>query len=332
MNILVTGADGFLGSEICLHLEKEGCNINRFVRNKKFSEKNVPTQRSAGTLFGDITEAATFSEVRSIPAIDVLVHTAGLAHQFGQVSDRQFWDVNVRGTENIAKLAVDLKVKHFVQISSVAVYGSSEAVSEADILDENSPCHPADIYALTKYEAEKVCMKILDQENIDLTILRPATIIGEGDAGNVFRLIKTIDAGKFIWVGRGQNKKSLIYKNDVARSVAFVIGNKNHATEIFNVSAEPISMKDIVSEISKHLDRRIFPYSIPVGIPLGVLRFLHTQTGIDGFGRVANSLQKWISNDVYSADKLFASYGFQPKVSVAEALRREVAWYSERKL
>ncbi len=331
MNILVTGADGFLGREICFYLGKKGHKIKKLVRSNSVIYQSVTPDSNSKTFFGDITDSKTLTGVRSARDVDVLVHTAGLAHQFGAADDREFWKTNVEGTRNTAKLAVELGVKHFIHISSVAVYGTDAETTAVRSRDENSICSPAGIYAVTKLESEKSCLEILSGEPVALTILRPATIIGEEDAGNVFRLIKAIDSGRFIWIGSGANSKSLIYKNDVARAIEILIRNKNNSTEIFNVSAEPLSMKRIVTEIQMNLDKRILPISIPGMLSLEVSGFLYRHLKLKRLKNVADSIRKWMAEDVYSADKLFNSYGFKPPTDIAEALKREVVWYLERK-
>ncbi|MDO9566735.1 MAG: NAD-dependent epimerase/dehydratase family protein [Candidatus Desulfaltia sp.] len=74
--------------------------------------------------------------------------------------------------------------------------------------DENPPCNPVGPYALSKYNAELRAIEISRESGMALTILRLATLYGEEDPGNVGRLMRTLDRGRFLWIGDGSNRKS----------------------------------------------------------------------------------------------------------------------------
>ena len=83
------------------------------------------------------------------------------------------------------------------------------------------------------------CCDVAAQHQLGLTILRLATVYGEGDRGNIARLMRTIDAGRFVWVGRGTNRKSLIHRDDAAAAVLAVVSTGASGIRTFNVSADP---------------------------------------------------------------------------------------------
>ena len=84
------------------------------------------------------------------------------------------------------------------------------------------------------------CPHIAAQHQLGLTILRLATVYGEGDRGNIARLMRTIDAGRFVWVGHGTNRKSLIHRDDAAAAVLAVVSTGPSGIRTFNVSADPV--------------------------------------------------------------------------------------------
>ena len=211
----------------------------------------------------DISNADEMREV-DIGTVNVVIHAAGLAHQFGTVSKEPFWNVNVDGTTNIADLAVRSQARHFILISSVSVYGSaSEGVS---LRTEKSECKPEGYYAESKLESEMAAIRICEENRLPLTILRLATVIGEGDRGNVFKLIRAIDRRRFLWIGKGDNCKSLVYKNDVARACAAVLVMRLDGTRIYNVSAPPATMKEIVSYMEKALNKNVPGLPVPASL------------------------------------------------------------------
>jgi nucleoside-diphosphate-sugar epimerase len=105
-----------------------------------------------------------------------------------------------------------------ILISSVSVYGPYTL----GLYDENTPCRPVGPYPLSKFHAELRAIEIADKSGMALTILRLATLYGEGDPGNVGRLIRSLDQGRFVWIGDGSNRKSLLYKRDAARACVAV--------------------------------------------------------------------------------------------------------------
>ena len=190
MRVLVTGAKGFVGKAIISALSQSRIEI--VMLDLPPARADIPP----GHFFGvDITNEVELGYFSSIGGIDAVIHAAGLAHQFGVVTREKFWRVNVDGTENAARLAVRLNAKGFILISSVSVYG--KVGQEGSERTGTSACHPEGLYAESKYESENAARRVCEKHGIDLIVLRLATVIGEGDAGNVSRLIKAVDKRKF---------------------------------------------------------------------------------------------------------------------------------------
>jgi nucleoside-diphosphate-sugar epimerase len=299
MKVLVTGSTGFLGQAI----------VNEFLSN---GVEVVGVSKSSGQFKADITVEKSLDKLSDLENIDAVIHSAGLAHQFGKTLREKFFEVNVKGAENVLKLAKVLKAKHFILISSVAVYGDNSKLQTTNLtFQEFSDCNPTGDYAQSKYEAEQLATKFCVENNLCLTILRPATIIGEGDKGNVSRLITTIKNKRFFWIGKGENTKSLIDKNDVAKSCFLVFQNPKSEFQIYNLTAKPIKMQTIVETISDELK---------VKIPqLYVSQFLANL-----IAKFSGTIKKWLSDDVFSGDKINVELGFQPQTDIKESLRREV--------
>ncbi len=322
LGILVTGASGLVGSSI----------ISEVSENDQFEitaicGKNYPvTEAELKKVYQlDISNYEALNVVEKSEKIDVIVHAAGLAHQFGDPKREDFWRVNVIGTENICKFAVDCKVKHLILISSVAVYGN---YGKAEV-NETFRCQPEGIYAESKLEAEKNAVEICETANINLTILRLATVIGEGDRGNVARLIETINKGKFIWIGKGTNKKSLIYKGDVAKAVTKTIENQPTGTQIFNITAKAVSMNEIVNIISENLPKKLLPISISTKLLNVIFKFNKKTVSLTKVKAIEKTIVKWLSEDNYSGENFFKTYNFSPATTIAEALKKQVENYQK---
>jgi len=338
MKILVTGATGFIGREIIAELEKNNFDVIQLRRRAKTSrEKKLAKNKQI--LIADIANSINSTEAEKIERVDAVIHSAGLAHQFGETKREEFERVNIAGTKNVCNLAVELKAKQFILISSTAVYGikkSSKNKNKTDqsvfVFDENSECLPQTPYAQSKLEAEKVCRKVCEDNKIPLTILRLAPVIGEANVGNVARLIELIDRRRFVWIGKGENLKSLIYKKDVAKACLKILLEKINGTEIFNLAAKPVLMKEFVGKIAARLKRKI----LPIGASPSVLTFIFQMNsklfGIKKIEKLSQTVEKWLSDDIYSAEKIKVKYNFTPETSIEKAIERQIAWYKQNKV
>jgi len=334
MKILVTGASGLVGGSIIEELLKNGFEVCALGGINSQTDKFKGVEIFLKT---DITEYQTLAGAAKLEDVDVIIHAAGLAHQFGNREEKDFLKVNVLGTENVGRLAVELKVKHFILLSSVAVYGVNSVNVESNRsetrqvgITEDAACQPQGFYAQSKLESEKAAQNVCADNKIALTILRLATVIGEEDRGNVARLIRALDKRRFFWIGTGENSKSLVYKGDVAKACLKILG-KNGGAEIFNVTAQPSTMKEIVSEIENGLGLKASKFSIPLEI-LRKFFLLNTRfLRLKKLNRVEETLNKWLSDDIFSGEKFKNVYGFQTETSVGEAIRRQVGRYKRNR-
>jgi len=326
MKIIVTGATGFIGKEIVSELSGKNFKIYQI------GNSNVKKQSPDAKFYKiDITKFENVCELKKLNEVDVVIHSAGLAHQFGNIKKERFFKTNVEGTRNILELAVNLKVKHFVLISSTAVYGIKKKTGTiVKSIDESAACRPETFYAESKLEAERQALEICERNNINLTIFRLAPVIGEGNAGNVERLIKAIDKRQFVWIGKGQNYKSLIYKADVAKACGKILLKKKNGVEIFNLAAEPVLMRDFVAEAARNLDKKIFRFSIPPMLLEKFFQLNEKTLKIKKIRKISETIEKWLSDDVYSAGSFEREYDFKPETSISEALEKQILWYRKQ--
>jgi nucleoside-diphosphate-sugar epimerase len=195
---------------------------------------------------------------------------------------------------------------------------------------ENEPCFPKGEYAISKLKAEELAVKICREKDIRLTILRLATVIGEGDRGNVLRLIKAIDKKRFLMIGKGENYKTLIYKKDAARACRFILEKRNLSekeAEILNVAAEPVQMKFIIEKISEALVKKQPKFFLPMKLIQTPLKFFSVLFPSGKIKSLSETLSKWASNEMFSNKKIEQKYSFKPETAISEAIGREVNFY-----
>lgn len=316
--VLVTGACGFLGSAVVRRALAAGLEVRRTDRLARPRDDRAPYVQA------DIRVPEALGAV--LAGVDAVIHAAGLAHVFDKSKGpAEFTAVNETGTGNVARAAVAAGVKHLVLVSSVSVYGGGTTAPAAD-----APCRPAGPYALSKHGAELRAAEAARHSQTGLTILRMATIYGPGDPGNVARLVRSIDRGRFIWIGRGANRKSLLYRDDAADACVQAVLKRAAGVRTYNVSAAARTMAEIVATIARHLDRPVRRWHVPGWAAVGGSALARAVClGRGPMASLHGAVRKWLAEDVYPAERIAAELAFSPAVDLDEGLAREVAWYKQ---
>jgi len=315
---MVTGASGFLGSQIVDLAREAGWHVRAFDRSPR-----IPAE-GAEMFLGNIGDIGMLRI--ACEGVSAIVHAAGLAHVFGPgAKDAALFNaVNEAGTGNVVDAALDAGVSNIVLVSSVSVYGSYAGAN----CDESQPCRPQGPYATSKWRGELKAIERMEKARGSLTILRFATIYGEGDRGNVAKLIGALDRRRFIWPGSGQNQKSLIYKEDAVRACLCALERPVSGIEVFNVSARPATMREVVSAICQALGRPIPRLQIPSAF----LRAACAMSRSMGDpGQLGQRLEKFIHDDVYDGSRFESTFDFRPAISLSEGIRREVEFLQAQK-
>ena len=196
-SLLVTGGAGFLGSRVTRLAREAGWHVRSLGRSPRKQADGVEI------FVGDIGDTVLLR--KACEGVEAVVHTAGLAHVFGPESKvtADFSRVNVVGTGNVVNAAIELGVPRVVLASSVSVYGGYQGAQ----CDETVHCRPHGAYAVSKWRGEVTAAECIAKSRSSLTILRYVTIYGEGDRGNVAKLIGALGRGRFVWPGSGRKSE-----------------------------------------------------------------------------------------------------------------------------
>ena len=257
--VLVTGATGAVGPYVVHTLNREGFRIRTFSADVPFSGM---LRENTEVMIGDVTDRIAVRA--AMQGMDAVVHLAALLHIANPPAEmnEKYEYVNVRGTETVVKEAVKAGVKRIVFFSTIAVYGSSNG----QVLNEQSPVHPDTVYAQTKLTAEQIVMDARDKNNQPVgTVLRLGAVYGSRVKGNYERLVHALACHRFVPIGNGLNRRTLIYDQDVARAALLAVTHPAAAGRIFNVTDGRFhTLSEIIQAICSALGRKPPRLSMPL--------------------------------------------------------------------
>ena len=245
---MVIGGSGFVGSRLISEIEG---NISNFDKNKSPFFQEITT-------IGNVLDKTSL--IKALHDVETIVLLAA-EHRDDVSPTSLYYDVNVNGTQNVLDAMDKHNIKNLIFTSSVAVYGLNKVNP-----DENHPIDPFNHYGKSKWEAERVINKWYekDKSNKSITIIRPTVIFGERNRGNVYNLLKQIASGKFLMIGKGENKKSMAYVGNVVAFIKYQIENKKNGLNVYNYADKPdFNMNQLVSVVQNKMNLKITNRKIP---------------------------------------------------------------------
>ena len=253
MKVTMIGGSGFVGTRL-LNLLKD--------YPKEYECKNVDLLPSHFfndlTVIGDVRDQASMD--KELKGADIIILLAA-QHRDDVTPTSLYYDTNVGGMQTTLKAMEKNGCKRIIFFSSVAVYGLNKVNP-----DEEHPKDPFNHYGKSKWQAEQVLQEwYKTHQDWNINIVRPTVIFGERNRGNVYNLLKQISSGKFLMVGKGNNKKSMAYVGNIVAFVKFMMDNLTSGYNVYNYIDKPdFTMNDLVLLVEKVLNKHIpathFPY------------------------------------------------------------------------
>ncbi len=312
--ILVTGATGFVGAAVVNQASAMGYHVRALSR--RADGASAADER----VVADILDPDALRE--AMKGVDAVIHAAGLAHVYSATpaTDQRFESINHAGARKVAHAAAVAGVRNYVLVSSVSVYGRADVPR-----DEDAPCRPDCAYGWSKLRAEQATIDVVSGTRMNLRIVRLATVYGEEDPGNVGRLIRSIARGRFVWLGDGSNRKSLIYREDAAAACLLALRQRVSLPPL-NVTAPAVTMNELVETIADAVGRRVPGVRIPAALGRACAAIGRTIASRGPVTRVAGAIEKWLGHDEYDGRRFEAVTGFRAAVDLREGIAREVRW------
>ncbi|WP_223483869.1 UDP-glucose 4-epimerase family protein [Pseudomonas sp. A-RE-19] len=306
--ILVTGATGFLGNAL----------VTRFCTLPETSV--VAPLRNINSKLPDVVEKTYISNIdkttdwtQSLSGVDVVVHSAARVHVMHEdptQSLEKFRAINVEGTLNLARQAIQAGVKRFIFISSIKVNG--EATESGSAFSADDIPHPLDPYGISKYEAEQQLMQLANTGAIEVVIIRPVLIYGAGVGANFQQMMRWLVKGIPLPFGAVTNQRSLVSLENVVDLINICVDHPKAVNQIFLVSDdEDISTTQLMQRLIACLGvkSRLVPVPVWVLMPLA---------GLFGRRATAQRLFGSLQVDIKKNQELL---GWRPPTSLDDGLK-----------
>jgi nucleoside-diphosphate-sugar epimerase len=316
VNVLVTGAGGFIGSHLVDSQLAQGANVKAVDLHPGVLQHAIH-HPNLTFIQGDILDQEQVETWMS--GIDIVYHLAS-AHLDVSLSDEHYRKVNVGGTLTLLTAAYRAGVKRFVHCSSVGVMGDIEKPPA----DETYSCHPTNIYEQTKLEGEQVARSFGKENNFPVVIARPAWVYG-ARCPRTEKLLRQVYKRRFPIFGNGENLRHPIYISDAVKGFELCAEVDEAAGETFIIAGDqPVIINDLLAEIARAQNvpapTRRFPMA------LGILAGYTIQTGFKLIGRrppfSRRSLDFFSKHNAYDISKARRILNFQPAVDLRSGLEQ----------
>lgn len=308
-NVLITGADGFIGSHLTELLVKQGYRVKALSQYNSFNYwgwlEDIDCLKEVEVLNGDVRDPHYCKHITK--GVDTVYHLAALiAIPYSYVAPDSYVDTNIKGTLNICQAALENNVSRVIHTSTSEVYGTAQYVP----IDENHPLQPQSPYSASKIGADAMAMSFFNAFDLPLTIARPFNTYGPRQSARAVipTIITQIAAGKKqIKLGDVSPTRDFNYVADTCRGFLQLANSEKSVGQTVNIGSN---------------------YEITVGDTLNLIKeimksdveFITEEQRIRPGKSEVHRL--WCDNT-----KIRELTGFEPEYSISEGLKATIEWF-----
>ena len=325
MKVLVTGGTGFTGHNLSKKLLEDGHDVRLLVRSTK--RVALGPHERLEVQEGDIRDKAAVE--KAVEGVTKVFNIAAMFRSAASV-DQDYHDIHVKGTQHLLKAALQYGVSRFVHCSTVGVHGDVKVPPAT----EESPYAPADIYQRTKLEGELWAREFADNNDIELSVVRPTAIYGPGDM-RLLKLFKLAVKGITPVIGTGKIYYHMVYIDDLVQGFILASERKEAVGEVFIVGGEENMMLDdlltTISRITNRPEKMVHIPALPFQLAGSLCEKICIPFGIEPpiYRRRVDFFTKSRSFDISKARELL---GYTPQYGLHDGLSRTAECYKEEGL
>ncbi len=321
MRVLLTGANGFVGSHILDVLLARGLPVSILIRKASDTRFIEHSLADVEVHYGSLSDERSLRD--AMRSADCVIHCAGKTKA---VRIQEFYEVNHEGTRNVVLAANGLKgtLKHLVHISSRAVSGPANADAPAH---EDDPPRPVSDYGKSKLLAEQ---DLRGHCEVPYTILRPSAVYGPRDT-DFLLAFQAVRLRLMPLFGGGRLDINMVYALDVAEAVVGCLNRPEAFCRVYNVaSPESCTAEAMMNEIARQMRVRAIPLRFPVAglypvcVVQGLVARLRGKPGILGRDKLLELKQPgWVC----STERIRRELGFVAATSLRDGIALTFDWY-----
>lgn len=320
MKVLLTGANGFIGSFLAEKLINKKYKVRCLVRST--SNMRWIADLETEFVYGDLSDRNSLK--KAIRDVDYIYHLAGVT----KASDNNLYNKgNFEGTKNLIDTVIENKsrLKRFVFSSSQAAYGPSASLTP---IDENQPRSPLTEYGRSKLKAQQYVESKMDQ--LPVTIVIPPAVYGPRDT-DVLEFFKTVKMGIIPQLGGKDKYASIIHVSDLADGIIMAAeSGKSAGSTYFLANQRPVAWSEIARVALDFMGKRAVTINVPISVVSGIAGLTEIYSKISGRPNIV-SRQKLIEMKqdfwICSPQKAKRDFGFESKIDLEEGIKDTLAWY-----
>ncbi|WPL82076.1 NAD-dependent 4,6-dehydratase LegB [Bordetella hinzii] len=308
-NVLVTGADGFIGSHLTEMLVREGCKVKALSQYNSFNYwgwlEDVDCKEKIEILTGDVRDPHYCKHI--MQGVDTVFHLAALiAIPYSYIAPDSYVDTNVKGTLNVCQAAKELGGIRVIHTSTSEVYGTAQYVP----IDEKHPLQPQSPYSASKIGADAMAMSFYNAFDLPLTIARPFNTYGPRQSARAVipTIISQIASGKKqIKLGDVTPTRDFNYVLDTCRGFLALARCDASIGQTVNIGSNyEISVGDTLKLIRELMDSDVEFITDEVRLRPGK----------------SEVFRLWCDNSLINS-----LTGFEPKYSIRDGLKATIDWF-----
>lgn len=313
MKVLITGANGFVGSAVCSALAAQHKQVLAVSRAAvapnllSFSEHSAQYLYRVDADFGNI-----LSIQRHLQGVDAIVHCAARVHQVRETAAdplAEYRRVNTQATLALAQAAAQAGVKRFIFLSSVKVNGNFSPPGQPYRAEQSNPQDP---YGISKWEAELGLMDIAAKTRMEVVIIRPPLVYGAGVKANFLAMMQWLQRGVPLPLGAISNQRSLVALANLVDFIALCLTHPKAANQTFMISdQQDVSTTELLRGLGEALGRPARLVPMPQ-------KLLQISLQAIGKGGVAQRLLGDLAVDASPASQ---QLGWKPPLTVQQGLQ-----------
>jgi nucleoside-diphosphate-sugar epimerase len=314
MRLLVTGASGFVGQQLCIASAMCRHVVRAALRVPSYGPTSVES-----ISVGEINDSTDWS--KALQDIDVVIHLAARVHVMHDTAVdplSEFRRTNTQGTEHLARCAAARGVKRLVYVSSIKVNG--EETPTGNRYSELDAPAPQDPYGVSKWEAEQALWQVSRETGLEVVVVRPPLVYGPGVKGNFLQMLKVLARRWPLPLGAVSNRRDLIYVGNLVDALMTCATHPAAAGHTYLVcDGESVSTTELLKQLSQALG--VSPPLLP--FPPVLLRWAAA------LGGKSAQLERLLGSLQIDDGRIRRELGWQPPYTLQQGLQATAAWYKK---